>query len=173
MIQVDDVTLELSSKSWQGGYMTETRWLEPDEAAAWIQVLALVEYLPGVLDQQLKRDSDLGRFEYSILAMLSDSPDRTLPMLDLSAATFGSLSRLSHTVTKLVDRGLVTRKREGGHRLVTLTDTGWSSLEAAAPGHVQEVRRRVFDHLPAGHAQELTELLQPIAEHLKSIAPRS
>lgn len=37
----------------------------------------------------------------SILAMLSDSPVRTLPMLELSTVTFGSLSRLSHTVSKL------------------------------------------------------------------------
>jgi DNA-binding MarR family transcriptional regulator len=56
--------------------------------------------------------------------------------------------------------------------LVTLTDAGSKLLEAAAPGHVEEVRCRVFDHLPDGHAAKLAELLRPITDHLKATAPR-
>lgn len=153
--------------------MAKTNWLDRDEAAAWMEILALVEYLPGVIDQQLKRDASLNRFEYSIMAMLSDSPERTLPMLELSTVTFGSLSRLSHTVTKLVDRGLVTRERQGGNRLVTLTESGWALLVEAAPGHVAEVRRQFFDQLSVGRARELAEMLAPVTEVLKERAPRT
>jgi DNA-binding MarR family transcriptional regulator len=153
--------------------MDETRWLEADEAAAWMNILALVEYLPGMVDQQLKHDSELGRFEYSILAMLSDASERTLPMLDLSTVTFGSLSRLSHTVTRLVERGLVSRERNGGNRTVTLAEPGWDLLKSAAPGHVQQVRKLFFDHLPAGKERELANILEPVVNHLKACAPRS
>jgi DNA-binding MarR family transcriptional regulator len=153
--------------------MTEPDWLNEDESDAWRQLLSVFEYLPGAIDVQLKRDSGLGRFEYTVLAMASEATGRSITMLQLSERTNGSLSRLSHTVSRLAERGLVTRAQEGGSRYVTLTDAGREVLESAAPGHVAEVRRLVFDHLPAGSAPDLARLLRPIAEHLRSTAPRS
>jgi DNA-binding MarR family transcriptional regulator len=153
--------------------MAERARLTHDEEDAWMQLLAIMEYLPTLIEQQLRRDSGLGRFEYAILLMLSRAPERTLPMLDLSLVTFGSLSRLSHTITGLVDKGLVTRERVGASRLVTLTDSGGQSLVEAAPGHLREVRRQVIDHVPVERAGELADLLRPIADHLKANAPRS
>lgn len=151
----------------------DTPWLDGDEADAWAQLMALVQYLPTLIDQQLKRDSSVGRYDYSILAMLSTAENRTLSMLDLSFVTFGSLSRLSHTVTRLCERGLVVRERIGGTRFVSLTPAGWELLVAAAPGHVVEVRHHVFDHISPDDARELARILRPVAEHLKSSAPRS
>ena len=153
--------------------MTKTAQLDSDEADAWMQLLAVMEYLPTLIDQQLRRDADLGRFEYAILLMLSREPNRTLPMLDLSLVTFGSLSRLSHTVTKLCERGFLTRERRGANRYVTLTDPGHRALVAAAPGHINEVRHLIFDHLPAGRAADLADLLRPIVDNMKATAPRS
>jgi len=152
---------------------TTTPRLSDDEAEAWVHLLALLEYLPALIDQQLRRDAGLGRFEYGVLLMPSRQPDRTLPMLDLSAVAFGSLSRLSHTVGKLCERGLVTRERRGTNRYVTLTDTGHAAVRQAAPQHVEEVRRQIFDHLPAGRAGDLADLLRPIAQHLIASAPRN
>ena len=40
--------------------------------------------MPGVLDAQLRRDADLSHFEYFVLAMLSEAPDRTLRMTALA-----------------------------------------------------------------------------------------
>ena len=40
----------------------------------------MVELLPGVLDSQLRRDAELTSFEYYVLAMLSEAPERTLRM---------------------------------------------------------------------------------------------
>jgi DNA-binding MarR family transcriptional regulator len=138
-----------------------------------MSLLALVEYLPGMLDQQLKSDADLRRFEYAVLLRLNRTPERTLPMLNLSAATFGSLSRLSHSVRRLEARGLVERRRKGGSRYVTLTHEGRHAFLAAAPGHVQEIRRLVLEHLPPGTAGDLAALLAPVAKHLGGIAPRN
>jgi len=153
--------------------MSEPNWLDEREADAWLQLVSVFEYLPGAIEAQLKRDSGLGRFEYSVLAMASGSPGRSIAMLQLSELANGSLSRLSHTVTRLVERGLVTRTRKGGTRYVTLTDLGWETLQAAAPGHVDEVRRLVFDHVPDGSVEELARILRPIADDLRKSAPRS
>jgi DNA-binding MarR family transcriptional regulator len=153
--------------------MVEPRWLDEQEADAWLQMLAVVEHLPAAIDAQLKRDSGLGRFEYTVLAAASESSDRSVAMLHLSDLTNASISRLSHAVTRMVERGLVTRTRQGTTRYVTLTEAGWDALRVAAPGHVAEVRRLVFDRLPRGTASELASILRPIADQLRAASPRT
>ena len=79
------------------------RWLDADERAAWLRLVAVVELLPGVLDAQLRRDAGLTHFEYFVLAMLSEAPERTLRMTALAHRTNATLPRLSHVVQRLED----------------------------------------------------------------------
>lgn len=67
--------------------------------------------LPGALESQLLRDSDLTLFGYMILARLSFVPDATLRMSEIAEMANGSLSRTSHAVARLEKRGWVTRTR--------------------------------------------------------------
>lgn len=128
----------------------ETRWLDDDELATWVRLVAVVELLPGVLDAQLRRDAGLTHFEYFVLAMLSDVPDRTLRMSSLGQRTNATLPRLSHVVRRLEDRGLVERfpcPEDGRATNARMTSAGWEALSSAAPGHVATVREHVVDAL--------------------------
>jgi DNA-binding MarR family transcriptional regulator len=61
-----------------------------------------------------------------------------------------SPSRLSHAVARLEEQHWVRRTRHPGDRRTTileLTDEGLAVVEAAAPAHVAEVRRILFDAL--------------------------
>ena len=87
----------------------DVRWLDDDERTAWVRLAAVLELLPGVLDSQLRRDAQLTHFEYFVLAMLSEAPDRTLRMTHLAGQTNATLPRLSHVVKRLEERGLVER----------------------------------------------------------------
>ena len=118
-----------------------------DDASGWTTtsgprgcaLVAVVELLPGVLDTQLRRDAGLTHFEYFVLAMLSEAPERTLRMTALAQRTNATLPRLSHVVRRLEDRGLVERFPCPEDRRATnarLTPTGWDEVVAAAPGHV-------------------------------------
>jgi DNA-binding MarR family transcriptional regulator len=125
-------------------------WLTADEQAAWRQVAALLLRLPSALDAQLQRDAGISSFEYMVLSALSEAADRTLRMSDLAAMASGSLSRLSHVVSRLEKRGWVRREScPGDGRFVNavLTDDGWDKVVAIAPGHVESVRRLVVDVL--------------------------
>jgi len=127
-----------------------TNWLSEDEMRAWVRFAAVMELLPGVLDSQMRRDADLTQFEYYVLAMLSETEDRTLRMTTLAAKTNATLPRLSHVVRRLTDRGLVDRfpcPTDGRATNVRLTDSGRAKVEAAAPAHVATVREHVFDAL--------------------------
>jgi len=108
----------------------------------------LTMWLPWSIDQQLQRDSGLRMVEYQVLAMLSESAERTMRMSSLAQATNASLSRLSHLVTRLEGRGLVCRDPDpddGRFTNAILTDKGFRTLASAAPGHVAHVRSLVID----------------------------
>lgn len=135
----------------------------------WMNMLAIIELLPSVIDSQLRRDFGMTRFEYNALAMLSDSPDGSLPMSHLAILTNGSQSRLSHAVSKLQDKGWVLRAPSAMDKrslVATLTEEGQSLLERVAPHHVAQVRRTVIDAIPAEKMKELSDLLKPIRVNL-------
>jgi DNA-binding MarR family transcriptional regulator len=139
----------------------ETRWLDEDERATWLRLLAVVELLPGVLDAQLRSDARLAHFEYFVLAMLSEVPDRTLRMTSLALRTNATLPRLSHVVRRLEDRGLVERfpcPEDGRATNARLTDPGWDAVVAAAPEHVATVRRHVLDPLTREQVLQLRDI---------------
>ena len=126
------------------------KWLTAAELDSWLSVVRLMTWLPWSIDQQLRRDSDLGMVEYQVLAMLSKSPEQTLRMSSLAELTNASLSRLSHLVTRLEGRGFVRREpdpADGRFTIAILTGKGFQTLAEAAPGHVAHVRSLVIDVL--------------------------
>jgi DNA-binding MarR family transcriptional regulator len=88
--------------------------------------------------------------DYQVMAMLSESPQRTMRLSSLAEVTNASLSRLSRVVTRLENRGLVRREpdpTDGRFTRATLTEEGLRTLAEAAPGHVALVRSLVIDVL--------------------------
>ena len=145
------------------------QWLDEKQLDAWVQFVAVVELLPGVLDSQLRRDSGLTHFEYFVLAMLSEAPERTLRMTALAQRTNATLPRLSHVVRRLEDRGLVQRfacPDDGRATNAALTDDGWDAVASAAPGHVENVRRYVIDALTPQQISQLGEITDALLERL-------
>jgi DNA-binding MarR family transcriptional regulator len=134
------------------------RWLTGAEINSWLSVVRMMTWLPWSMDQQLQRDADLRMVEYQVLAMLSESPARTMRLSSLAEVTNASLSRLSHLFKRLEARGLVRREPDPADGRFTngiLTDEGFKALSAAAPGHVAHVRSLVIDVLSAEQLRRL------------------
>lgn len=90
-------------------------------------------------------------------------------MSDLAEAAGSSRSRLSHAVARLEAAGWVRREecptdRRG--QVALLTDEGFATLAAAAPGHVEGVRRHLFDALSPAQVDQLRRISETLAEHL-------
>jgi DNA-binding MarR family transcriptional regulator len=149
--------------------MDDERWLTGEQLAAWKKFIAVVALVPGVLDTQLQKDADLTHFEYFTLAMLSEAPDRTLRMTALASRTNATLSRLSHVVSRLEDRGYVTRSPCPTDRRATnatITEKGWRKVVATAPGHVDTVRDRIMDPLDERDVADLDRVMTRILGRL-------
>ncbi|MFP5416548.1 MAG: MarR family winged helix-turn-helix transcriptional regulator [Actinomycetes bacterium] len=147
----------------------DVRWLNEDEIKTWLKFRAVVELYPGVLDHQLRRDSQLSHMEYQVLAMLSESPDRTLRMTALANRSNASLTRMSHVVTRLSERGILQRSAcpdDGRATNVHLTDQGYALLVAAAPGHVTQVRESFLDALAPEQLEQLDAICDAILDRI-------
>lgn len=146
-----------------------TRWLDDEEIVAWVRLAAILELLPAALDSQLRRDADLTHFEYFVLAMLSEAPERTLRMTALAARTNATLPRLSHVIRRLEQRDLVARFPCPEDRRATnarLTETGWAKVVATAPGHVETVRTYVIDALTREQITQLSAITEAMLTRL-------
>jgi len=145
----------------------EPRWLSSMEQEAWRAVAALMLQLPGPLDAQLQQDSGLTLFEYLVLSSLSMAPSR---MSELARLANGSQSRLSNVARRLEDRGWLRREpdpNDGRSTVARLTDRGWDVVQAAAPGHVEAVRRMVIDPLSGPQLEALSSAAHSIVRGLE------
>lgn len=146
------------------------RWLTPTEDRAWRAFAQVVQLLPLALDRQLQREAGIGHPYYMVLAMLSEAPGRSLRMSALAAMTATSQSRLSHSVARLEQRGWVERRPcadDGRGAVAVLTRAGAAALAEFAPGHVAEVRRRVFDLLTPEQVEALADVAGTLATGLR------
>ena len=150
-------------------HQTEGPWLSEPELRAWMRFVAVVELLPGVLDAQLQRDAGVSHFEYYVLAMLSESPERTLRMTALSDLTNATLPRLSHVIKRLEARRFVVRtpcEQDRRATNATLTAEGWGVVASAAPGHVRNVRANVVDVLSHEQVAQLDAISDQLLRRL-------
>ena len=149
--------------------MTEPRWLDDDEKRAWIGWVFATRLFWEEVERDLGQDADMPFGYYDILVMLSETPGRRMRMSDLADSTQSSRSRLSHAVNRLEELGWVQREscpedRRG--QVAVLTDAGFSALAAAAPHHVESVRRHLFDVLTPEQVDQLDGIAQTLLDHL-------
>lgn len=151
-----------------------TRWLSEDEQRTWRAFLAVNRLVFDQLDRELQRDAKIPHGYYEILVRLSEAPERALRMSALADRSQSSRSRLSHAVTRLEEAGWVRREHcpeDKRGQVARLTDEGFAALEAAAPGHVEGVRRHVFDPLSPEQVAQLHEISRTLVDALQAEQP--
>src|ERR687893_1027406 len=145
------------------------RWLDADEQKAWRAWLYSTQLLTERLNAELQHDTGIPHAYYEILVQLSETPGRMLRMSELADRCLSSRSRLSHAVSRLEERGWIRRQvceEDARGQLAVLTDEGFAALEAAAPIHVESVRRHLFDQLSADQVAALRDIGETLLRHL-------
>lgn len=156
----------------QGGPVEDVgvRWLTSREQEVWRAFLDVSRLLFEQLGHQLSDDSGMSLPEYEILVQLSEAPGRRMRMSELADRVVSSRSRITHTVGRMQERGLVQREAcadDGRGVLCVLTDAGFARLESAAPGHVENVRTVMFDPLTTDDVEGLGLALAKMREKLR------
>jgi len=143
----------------------QPHWLDEQEQLAWRSYLAASRAIEEAIQGQLQRDADIPHIYYEILVRLSEAPDRMLRMSDLAERSLSSRSRLSHAVSRLEERGWITRRAspdDGRGMLASLTEQGMAAVVKIAPGHVNAVREQIFDRLTPEQVKQLQEIGEAI-----------
>jgi DNA-binding MarR family transcriptional regulator len=148
-----------------------TRWLTPDEQRAWRGYRSMRALLDLQLARDLMRESGLSEADYDVLSTLGEADGRRMRLTELAAHMLWSKSRLSHHIGRMEQRGLVTREPcndDGRGSMVALTEPGRAAIEAAAPRHVESVRRHFMDLMAPAELTALSALTHRVVGRLRS-----
>ena len=150
--------------------MTDTRWLDATEMAAWRAFLSTSHLLERRIEEQLKAAAGLTHPQYEILVRLADAPGRQMRMTELARGVVVSKSALTYQIGQLERAGLVERTTcpsdERGV-LAVLTEAGVSCLERVAPGHLEVVRIYLIDLLTRGELEAMTTAMSKTEQALR------
>src|SRR5690242_18344290 len=151
--------------------MTTPRWLEEHEQSAWRGYLDMNAKLSAQLNRDLQAAAGLSHPDYAVLVQLSEHPKSRMRVLELARALGWEKSRLSHQLSRMQQRGLLTRAgcaddRRGSY--IELTPAGRTTIEGAAPAHVDSVRRYVFDGLSREQVDALDGITQTVLASLQA-----
>jgi DNA-binding MarR family transcriptional regulator len=105
--------------------------------------------------------------DYGCLLLLSRAGDEGMRRIDLANELRLSPSGITRLLDRLEDQGLVGKgacKEDARVSYAILTDIGLAKLKEAAPGHVEDIDRRLADVLSEEEMRTLTELLRRIGD---------
>ena len=147
-------------------------WLNEQQQAVWRAWVTASTLLPDTLSRELQEAHGMSLADYEVMVHLSERADHRLRMSELAERTLVSRSRLTHQVDRMESVGWVERvpcseDRRGSWAV--LTDAGFAALVAAAPTHVDGVRRHLVDLLGSTEFANLGVACSQVAEHLTSL----
>jgi DNA-binding MarR family transcriptional regulator len=141
-------------------------WLDAEQQRAWQAFMRLQLRMTYEMNRQLQADSALSLPDYDVLNALSGG---AMSVTALAARIGWERSRASHHTKRMAARGLVDTALAAHDRRVTeisLTPAGRDALAAAAPGHVELVRRLFFDGLDPQVVRQLAESLETVHDNV-------
>jgi DNA-binding MarR family transcriptional regulator len=149
--------------------VAEGKWLDEREQRAWRAFLAMQRQFTGRIAREIQHDTGLSAADYEVLVNLTEAPAGRLRAFELGMATQWEKSRLSHHITRMADRGLVKREScpsDSRGAFVVVTAAGRKAIEAAAPRHVEHVRKWFIDPLTTEQLDALIEISEAIVAKL-------
>jgi DNA-binding MarR family transcriptional regulator len=149
---------------------SDVRWLTADQERLWRRWLTLNARLSATLHKELQDNAGLSMPDFEVLVHLTDTPDGRIRVTDLARLLQWERSRVSHHVSRMERRRLVQRvecAEDGRGAFIVITPQGRAAIEQAAPGHVDTVRRLVFDALNPQEVDVLGTIIDNALTHLE------
>lgn len=137
--------------------------LAPHEMRAWLAFLRAHAGVSRRLEADLLAAGGLPLAEYDVLVQLAAADERRLRMHELASRVLLSRAGITRLIDRLVADGLVERAKCGGDArgsYAVLTEAGLDRLRAAAPGHLEAVRRYFLEAFSEPELHTLAGLLE-------------
>ena len=112
--------------------------------------------------------------DYGALLLLSRAGEQGMRRIDLANELQLSPSGITRLLDRLEDQGYVGKgecKEDARVSYAILTDAGLQKLREAAPGHIEDIDRRLSSALSEDEIRTLNELLGRLTDSDESCAP--
>ena len=112
--------------------MQDVPWLSDEEQRLWRSILNAKRAVDRSIDLQLQDSLDISTADFSVLVVLSEAEDNVVRMRTLCESLEWDRSRMSHQITRMERRGLVTKERcacDNRGIDVTLTEHGRTVID--------------------------------------------
>ncbi len=149
------------------------RWLDNDQQQAWRALVLGTTLLFDRLDDDLRRRHGIALVEYEILVRLSEAGGQ-LRMARLADSLAHSRSRVTHTVRRMENHGLVKRvgsSDDGRGVVCRMTVHGDELLRRMAPTHVEGVRDYLVDLVSSEDFEAVGRVMDAVSDRLISDHP--
>ncbi|MBN6545927.1 MarR family winged helix-turn-helix transcriptional regulator, partial [Actinacidiphila bryophytorum] len=149
--------------------------LDPSELGAYFVLTEAVSLLQYQVEQQLRAEGGISYVQFQLLARLAHL-DGPLTMTELADGVVYSRSGLTYQAGLLEKAGLVTRgpsPEDDRVTLVAVTADGRALVERVLPGHVQVIRRLLFDPLTDDDLHHVADIMTRVRDHMRTQPPRS
>ncbi|HTN99538.1 MAG TPA: MarR family winged helix-turn-helix transcriptional regulator [Microthrixaceae bacterium] len=148
---------------------TEPNWLDDTQQEAWRSYLDAHNRLVGALNGSLSKRHGISLGDYEVLVHLSEAEVGGLRPIELAGLMGWEKSRLSHHLSRMIDRGLVVREpcltdRRGSW--IRMSAEGRDTLKSAAPDHVDDVRDYFVNAVGSDDLQVLNRASRRISEQI-------
>lgn len=150
-------------KAGTGVHMT------PTQLRAWTRFLEASRRLEHVLASHLKMEHGMLHSEYEILVRV-DGAGGKMRMGVLASQIVESHSRVSHTISRLEDRGWVRRDRsdEDGRGFdVVITPLGTKELGDASGKHAELIKDLLLAELSREEMRAFTDQMQGVIDRIE------
>jgi DNA-binding MarR family transcriptional regulator len=148
------------------------RWLDLGEERAWRSLMEMQDGLSEFIERQLRNRCGLSHADYQVLAHLSEAPNGRLRPFELGKLLHWEKSRLSQHLGRMQHRGLVSRERcrtDQRGAVVVITAGGSDLIAAAAPQHVDDVRKVLIDHITTAELDMLVTIGAKVQDRLAAL----
>jgi DNA-binding MarR family transcriptional regulator len=137
-----------------------TEPLDAGELALWHAWKLAADTVRARIAADIAAAVGLSDADYGVLTRLADSGP--LRQNALAESMGWHRSRLSHQLTRMEQRGLLTRRTVAGGVELRLTDHGRERAAAARPVHAEAVRRHLIDPLTPPRRRQLRQALDTL-----------
>ncbi|RMI32269.1 MarR family winged helix-turn-helix transcriptional regulator [Nocardia stercoris] len=162
--------------------MTVARSLDDLEMRTWLGYMVTRDLIATAVHRDLAVAAEwdpalranLTVVEYAVLTQLAVAPGQRRGFTELAEVLEWSQSRLSHQITRMQRRGLVTRVAvpdDARRTAAALTPQGAELLAVAAPAHTESVRRNLIDVLDRDQLHALAEIYATLLNHHRGRPP--
>ncbi|HZW42108.1 MAG TPA: MarR family transcriptional regulator [Agromyces sp.] len=149
--------------------MSEVSEIDQSEWELWRDFGLMHNELDRELDRRLQRDAGISQGDYAVMLTLFNAPDRRLRPGALGEAIGWEKSRLSHQLTRMVNRGLVERVEcdtDARGTFVVLTRAGRRALLGSMRDHAVAIRSLFLDLLEPDEKRAIADVTSRVLGRL-------